>query len=568
MTTQRQRTPAVPISQLPGTLPVSSIPEDVDPLPIAQSSLIHLQLLDAGLVSENTLWRDLFALTGNARTLNGVHRIIATWKELTALHQPCDFRLAPKSVRIVRPMPTLSWIEAKFSFRTRGRPATTCSGIMRLIPDENHTWKLWTLVTMLDGLDGFPSVDVLEPKNDGDAAQIHTPVSEPDESLVQDCVVVGAGMSGLCIAGYLKALGIDAIILERNARVGQNWTDRYDSVSIHTSRAYGQLPFEKIWGPEYPYHLSTSDLNEGYQKYVRMHDLNVWLSTELESASWDDRDKIWILHLNRLGGQSVVHTRSLVLAIGAGGQVPKMPELPNRELFKGKVMHTVDYKNADAWAGLKGVVIGSANSGHDVSSDMLNSKLASVTMVQRGRTPVLPVEYYHKIYDGLYNDDIPVAVSDSMSISTPTAITRLMAMRAISKFASAEPERFEALEKQGFRVERNMDLYHCLYERFGSHYLDVGVSKKIADGHIKVKSDAALVGYTETGLVFSDGSTLEADVVVFATGFECNMRLAAADIVGKEIGDILEDWWGVDSEGELRGAWKPIGRESRKLIWG
>jgi len=139
-----------------------------------------------------------------------------------------------------------------------------------------------------------------------------------------------------------------------------------------------------------------------------------------------------------------------------------------------------------------------------------------------------------------------------------------MAMRAISKMASEEPERFDSLERRGFKVERNMDLYHCLYERFGGHYLDVGVSKKISDGLIKVKSDSALTGFTETGLVFADGSTLDADVVVFATGFEGNMRLAARDLVGEDVGDKLEDWWGVDSEGELRGAWKPIGHPG---IW-
>jgi hypothetical protein len=109
-----------------------------------------------------------------------------------------------------------------------------------------------------------------------------------------------------------------------------------------------------------------------------------------------------------------------------------------------------------------------------------------------------------------------------------------------------------------------MDLYHCLFERFGGHYLDVGVSQKISQGLIKVKSDSALKGFTETGLVFEDGTSLDADVVVFATGFEGNMRLAAKDLVGEQVGEKLEDWWGVDSEGELRGAWKPIGHPG---IW-
>jgi cation diffusion facilitator CzcD-associated flavoprotein CzcO len=526
--------------------------------------MVHLQLLDLGLLSENTLWRDLFAFTGTMRTFNGVDRILSVWKELCDLHRPCEFRLVPKSVRVVKPAPALSWIEAKFSFRTQGRPAATCTGTMRLIRDEQWSWKLWTLVTMLQDLQGFPSLDDLKPSKDWDVSQVFTPVSEPDDSLVHDCVIVGSGMSGLCLAGYVKALGIKAVILERKAKIGQNWTDRYDSISIHTSRSHGQLPYQPVWGSEYPYHLSISDLEEGYQKYVQMYDLDVWLSTLLEKASWNSKERNWTLQISRIGRKSIIQTKHLVLAIGAGGQVPKTPELSNRNLFKGEVLHTVEYKNSKAWTGLTGVVVGSANSAHDITDDMLQSGLKSVTMVQRGRTPVLPVEYYRRIYDSMYNDKIPVAISDEMTMTQPTAIARLMAMKALGKFASEEPERFDALERQGFRVERHIDMYHCLYERFGSHYLDVGVSKKVADGQIKVKSNAALVGFTEAGLLFSDGSSLEADVVVFATGFECNMRLAAIEIVGEAVGDTLDDWWGVDSEGELRGAWKPIGHPG---IW-
>jgi hypothetical protein len=62
-------------------------------------------------------------------------------------------------------------------------------------------------------------------------------------------------------------------------------------------------------------------------------------------------------------------------------------------------------------------------------------------------------------------------------------------------------------------------------------------------------------------LAFSDGSELEADVVIFCTGFEGNMRLMVAEIVGEEGADKPEDYWLLDKEGEVRGAWKPIGRE-------
>lgn len=47
---------------------------------------------------------------------------------------------------------------------------------------------------------------------------------------------------------------------------------------------------------------------------------------------------------------------------------------------------------------------------------------------------------------------------------------------------------------------------------------DVGASQLIIDGKIKLKNDAQITRFTQTGLEFEDGSTLDADVVVFATG--------------------------------------------------
>jgi flavin-dependent dehydrogenase len=78
---------------------------------------------------------------------------------------------------------------------------------------------------------------------------------------------------------------------------------------------------------------------------------------------------------------------------------------------------------------------------------------------------------------------------------------------------------------------------------------------------IKMKSDALPVGYTEDGLQFSDGSTLKADVIVFATGFTGNLRDIVRDVFGADVADKVEDYWGLNSEGELRGAYKPSGRK-------
>ena len=79
---------------------------------------------------------------------------------------------------------------------------------------------------------------------------------------------------------------------------------------------------------------------------------------------------------------------------------------------------------------------------------------------------------------------------------------------------------------------------------------------------IKVKSDAVPVHYTEEGLMFNDGTHLKADVIVFATGFMGSMKDTIREILGSEVADRVEDFWGINEEGELKGAFKPSGRKS------
>ena len=76
-----------------------------------------------------------------------------------------------------------------------------------------------------------------------------------------------------------------------------------------------------------------------------------------------------------------------------------------------------------------------------------------------------------------------------------------------------------------------------------------------------MKSNALVTGYYEDGLVFHDGSKLSADVIVFATGFEGNMKVMIRDLFSDDVAAQLEDFWGLDDEGEIQGAFRPSGRK-------
>lgn len=81
---------------------------------------------------------------------------------------------------------------------------------------------------------------------------------------------------------------------------------------------------------------------------------------------------------------------------------------------------------------------------------------------------------------------MPTELADRLSLSSPNNVIRLMAMTGLNAMAREEPERFDALERAGFKTERFGDIYEHLYSRFGGHYMDVGASAKIAQGLVRV----------------------------------------------------------------------------------
>jgi hypothetical protein len=94
----------------------------------------------------------------------------------------------------------------------------------------------------------------------------------------------------------------------------------------------------------------------------------------------------------------------------------------------------------------------------------------------------------------------------------------------------------------------------------------VGASKLIAAGKIKVKQGQEIDHFDENGLVFADGSRLDADIVVCATGYQ-NMKTTAVKIFGDEVKDTKEVW-GMDEEGELKTMWRDSGHPAFAYMGG
>ncbi|KAG9502143.1 hypothetical protein J7337_004968 [Fusarium musae] len=542
---------------LPGNLPQAKVPPSTNLEAAADQVLKSFPRLKKRHFTQDAIWRDTYALTGTIRTFYFDEAVVTEWSTLSHSHGVSSVSLVPGSAKVISLEGGVEWVDCKFTFHTN-TPETECSGMLSLIPSPDGSWKIWVLRTILEQLSNHGNVDSMEPVNvllNGNGATGRHPYSTgtsnqdgsqngiPNGTTTDqshhhfDAVIIGGGQSGLSTGGRLQALGVSYVIIEKNAQVGDAWGLRYESARSH-------LPFDRTFGSEYGEYLGKDELASGHNKWAEKYGINIWLSTNVTSGSWDEDTRTYTLDIVKEGHLMQLSTRHVVIATGAGSQTPVFPNISNKESFKGVLLHSVDYSAAQAWAGKTGIVIGTGNTAHDVADDMYEVGM-NVTMVQRSRTFI-------------YNAQIPTEVSDRAMFTQPVSIARLLSSKTFHSMARSQPERYEALERAGFRVDPFGDIQDAINIRLGGHYIDVGTSAKIGKGLIKVKSDAAAHRFTEHGVAFADGTEIKADVIVLATGFVGNLRQHVDKIFGSATAKKAGDCFGLNSEGEVLGAFKPL----------
>nr|WP_024126424.1 MULTISPECIES: ArsO family NAD(P)H-dependent flavin-containing monooxygenase [unclassified Streptomyces]AHE39043.1 ArsO [Streptomyces sp. FR1]AHE39544.1 ArsO [Streptomyces sp. F2]AHE40283.1 ArsO [Streptomyces sp. F12] len=178
-----------------------------------------------------------------------------------------------------------------------------------------------------------------------------------------EVVIVGGGQSGLAAGYHLRRLGVDFVILDAQPTPGGAWQHAWDSLHLFSPAAYSSLPGRPMpmqAGQAYP----DARHVVGYlTDYERRYELPVHRPVRVLGVHRDD---------GRLRVETDAGSWRAQAAISATGAWwrPFLPAVPGREHFRGRQLHTVDYRNPADFAGQRVVVVGGGNSGAQIAADL------------------------------------------------------------------------------------------------------------------------------------------------------------------------------------------------------
>jgi len=382
-----------------------------------------------------------------------------------------------------------------------------------------------------------------------------TAIDLPDDFSV---IIIGAGVSGLCAAINLDAAGIRHTIFEKNSTVGGVWwQNSYPGAGVDTPNHLYSFSFA---GYDWSKYFALRDELHGYLEHVsREFDVrkNIRFETEVLSAVYQAAEQRWTVEVRTADGLTETHTANVVISAVGAFNPPVYPDIEGMHDFRGPSWHTARWPEHADLAGKKVAIIGNGASCMQVAPE-IQHEVAALTIFQRSNHWAAPFEQFRRevpepirfllrevpLYRAWYRVRLGWTFNDRIHSALQKDPDWVHPERSLNAQNDAHRAYFTEYVKSelGDRSDDLLDKVLPTYPPFGKRMLmDNGWYRMLRNPKVQLVDDE-VVRIASDRLITADGSEYEADVLIYATGFDVLRFIDSYAVIGRSGRSLREVW--------------------------
>jgi cation diffusion facilitator CzcD-associated flavoprotein CzcO len=314
-------------------------------------------------------------------------------------------------------------------------------------------------------------------------------------------LIIGAGPSGLSIAGRLSKSGIPFEIIEKTDTIGIAWRNHYDRLHLHTDKKYSELPHFSF-PKDYPTFVSKNQYISYLDEYVSHFNINPIFNQKVVSVR--KNGNYWVVQTK----DKTYEAKNVIIATGYN-RVAKMPVYKGQQDFKGEILHSEKYKNGRPYKDKNVLVVGYGNSGAEIALDLY----------EHGAKPFLSIRN-------------PVNIVKREFAGRSTQSLAIFFIRFGNTFYDFIARQFKRLLLKAAKGTGIPISHLAPSEQLRTQgkvaVIDVGTLAQIKAGNIKVLPD--IKELTANEVVFINGEKLPIDAIILATGYHARLEEFIEDV--------------------------------------
>ncbi len=199
-----------------------------------------------------------------------------------------------------------------------------------------------------------------------------------------ETVIIGAGQAGLSTAYHLTKKGRACVVLDSNARIGDNWRRHWDTLRLYSPARYDGLPGMPF--PADPWTFPQKDDVAGFlESYALKFDLPVRMSTRVDTLN-QGPDGNFELRI----GDNMINCDNVVVATGTFGQAPNVPGFGHQLDPTVRQLHSSEYHRPDDLQPGPVLVVGASHSGTDIAYEAAITNPVTLCGRDPGQLPFKP----------------------------------------------------------------------------------------------------------------------------------------------------------------------------------